>query len=136
MSQLELSMTFLLSMRSSPCVRRARDSMARLRQSSVGRIPAKRNKLSIGMSRHPVTMHKASLIGSLISRMWALWYQTGEQYSAAECTSTRVAVRNAVAPAPQVDPANSLKSPTRILNFLHSDSRCWRNVSALSNFIS
>ena len=41
--------------------------------------------------------------------------------SAAECTRARVAVRNVVAPEPQVDLANHFKSPTRVVNFLHSD---------------
>ena len=75
----------LLSMCSGSCARRARDSMTRLRRSSVGKISAKTNKLSIGVRRrHPVTMRKASLIGLLMSRVWALRHQTGKQYSAAE----------------------------------------------------
>ena len=118
------------------CARQARDSMACLWRSSVGRIPAKTNKLSIGVGRrNPVTMRKASLIGLLMSRMWALPHQTSKQYSATECTWVRVAVPNVVAPAPQIDPANHLKSPTHAVNFFRTDSRCRRNVSALSNFM-
>ena len=33
--------------------------------------------------------------------VWALWHQTGAQYSAVECTRARVAIRRIVAPAPQ-----------------------------------
>ena len=110
--------------------------MARSRRSSVGRIPAKTNRLSVGVERrHPVTMRSASLIGLLMRRVWVLRHQTGAQYSAAECTRARVAVRNVVAPAPQVDPASRLRSPTRVVSFLRSDSKCRRNVSALSNFM-
>ena len=99
---------------SGPCARRAGDSMAHWRRSSVERISAKTNELSTVVGRrHPVTIRIASLIGLLMSRVWALRHQTGEQYSAAECARTIVAVRNVVAPAPQVDPANRLKSPTR-----------------------
>ena len=112
---------------SGPCARRARGSMAGLRRSSIGKIPAKTNKLSISVGRrHTVTMRKASLIGLLMSRVWTLLHQTSEQYFAAEYTKARVAVRNVVAPAPQVDPANCLKSPTRVLNFFWQ----WLKVSA------
>ena len=94
----------------------------------MGILPDKKKKLSIGVGRrHPVTRPKTSLIGLLMRRVWALRHQTGEQYSAAECTRTRVAVHNVVAPAPQVDPANCLKN----LIFLYRDGRCRRNVSAL-----
>ena len=43
-------------------------------------------------------------------------------------------MRRVMAPAPQLDPANRLKSPTRVVSFLRSDSKYWRNVRALSNF--
>jgi len=69
-------------------------------------------------------------------RVWALRHQrhqTGTQYSAVECTRTRVAVRNVVAPAPQPEPASRLRSATRDVNFLRSVSRCRRYVSDLSN---
>ena len=96
----------------------------------------KKNKLSIGVGqKHSVTMGKASLIGLLIGRVWALRHQKGEQFSAAECTIARVAVHNVVAPAPRFDSANRLKSPTRVVNFFQSDSRFRRNVSALFNFM-
>ena len=51
------------------------------------------------------------------------------------CSMARVAVGNAVAPAPQVDPANHLKSLMCVVNVLRRDSRYRRNVSALSNFM-
>ena len=124
------------NMCSGSCVRRARDNIACLRQTSVGRMLAKTNKLSIGLGRrYSVTMCKTSLIGMLIRRVWALRHQTSEQYSAIECTRTRVAESNIVAPAFQVDLASRLKNPTRVVNFLRNDSRCQRNVSAQSNFM-
>ena len=43
-----------------------------------------------------------------MSLVWALRHQTGEQYSAAECTRGRVAVCNVVAPAPQIDPVSQI----------------------------
>ena len=81
------------------CAQQARDSMTCLQQSSVGRVPSKTNKLSIGVRRR----HLVTMIGLLMSRVWALQHQTGKQYSAAEYTRARVAVHNVVAPAPQVD---------------------------------
>ena len=80
-------------------------------------------------------MRKASLIGLLTRRVWALTHQTGEQYSAAECTRIRVAMRNVVASAYQVDSASRLKCPACDVNSLRNDSRCPQNVSALSNFM-
>ena len=92
--------------------------MARLRQSSVGRIPAKTNKLFISVGRrHPVTMQKTSLISLLMNREWALRHQTSEQYSAAEYTKAKVTVRNVIAAAPQVNPTNRLQGPTCVVNF-------------------
>ena len=44
-----------------------------------------------------------------------------------------MAVRTVVAPAPQLDPASRLRSATRDVSFLRSDSRCLRYVSDLSN---
>ena len=60
-------------------------------------------------------------------------HQTGVQYSAVECTKARVAIRRVVAPAPQPDPASRLRSATRDVSFLRSDSRCRWFVSDLSN---
>ena len=45
----------------------------------------------------------------------------------------RVAVSNAVAPAPQQEPASRFNSATRDVNFLRSDSKCRRYVNDLSN---
>ena len=44
-----------------------------------------------------------------------------------------MAVRNVVAPEPQPEPASRLRSATRAVSFLRSDSRCRRYVSDLSN---
>ena len=76
--------------------------MTPLRRSSVGRVLIKTNKLSIGVGcRHPVTMRK-TLIDLFMRRVWALRDQRGKQYSAAECTRARMAVRNVVAPTLQL----------------------------------
>jgi len=63
----------------------------------------------------------------------ALRHQIGAPYSAVECTGARVAIRRVVAPAPQLEPASRLKSATRDVSFLRSDSSCRRYVSDLSN---
>ena len=123
---------------SGPCPRRARDGMDRFRRSSFGRIPAKKNKLSIGVGqKHSIRMGKATLIVLLISRVWALRHQTGKQYSAAECTRTKVqsSESNVVAPAPRFDSINCFKSPTRVVNFFRSNSRYQRNVGVLFDFM-
>ena len=71
---------------------------------------------------------------------WGQWggyehcgHQRGAQYSAVEWTRAKVAVRNVVDPAPQPETANRLRSATRDVSFLRSDSRCRRYVSDLSN---
>ena len=113
--------------------RRARESVAPLRRSSVGWMPARIGRLPAGVRRrHPVTIRKASLMTVLMRWAWALWHQTGAQYSAVEWTRARVAFRS-IALAPQPEPASRLKSATCAVNFLRSISRCRRNVSDLSN---
>jgi len=62
-------------------------------------------------------------------------HQTKAQYSGVEWTRAKVAVGNVVAPALQPEPASRLKSATRDVNFLRSDSRCQQYVSVLSNVI-
>ena len=42
----------------------------------------------------------------------------------------KIDVRSTVASAPQLDPANRFRSPTRNVNFLRSDFKCLQNVSA------
>jgi len=107
--------------------RRARDSVAPLRQSSADWMPARIGRLFADFRRrHPVTICKASLMEGSMKRVWALRHQTGAQYSAVECTRV-------VAPAPQPEPASHLKSATRDISFLRSDSMCRRDVSDLSN---
>ena len=82
--------------------RGARDSVAPLRRSSAGWMPARMGSLSAGVGRrHPVTIRKASLMAGSMRRVSALRHQTGAQYSAVECTRTRAAIRNVVALAPQ-----------------------------------
>jgi len=62
--------------------RRARDNVAPLQRSSAGWMPARIGSLSAGVGhRHPVTIHKASLMAGSIRRVWALRHQTGAQYS-------------------------------------------------------
>ena len=114
--------------------RRARDSLAPLRQRLAGWVPARIGSLSTGVGRkHPVTICRASLMAGLIRQVWALWHQTGTQYSVVECTRARVAVHRVVAPAPQPEPASCLRSMTCDVSFLQSDSRCWQYVSDLPN---
>jgi len=113
---------------------RARDSVAPLRWSSAGWMPARIGRVSAGVGcRHPVTIRKASLMAGSMRRVWALRHQTGAQYSAVECSKARVAIRNVVAPAPQPEPASRFRSARRDVSFLQSDSRCRRYVSDLSN---
>jgi len=67
-----------------------RDSVAPLRQSSAGWMPAIVGRLSAGVGRrHPVTVCKASLMARSIKQVWALRHQTGVQYSTVECTGLR-----------------------------------------------
>jgi len=97
-------------------------------------MPARIGGLSDGVGRrHPVSIRKASLMAGSMRRVWALRYQTGAQYSAVEWTRARVTFRNVVVPAPQPEPASRLRSATRVLSFLRSDSRCQWYVSDLSN---
>ena len=97
-------------------------------------ISAKIGRLFAGAGhRHPVTIHKASLMVGSIRRVLALQHQTGAQYSAVEWTRSRVAVCNVIAPAPQPEPASRLRSATRRVSFLRNDSRCRRCMSDLSN---
>jgi len=48
-------------------------------------------------------------------------------------TKTRVAIHRVVAPAPQPEPTSRLRSMTRDVSFLRSDSRCRRYMSDLFN---
>jgi len=107
-----------------------------MRRSSAGWIPARIGRLPAGVERrHPVTIRKALLMVGSMRRVWALRHQTGAQYSAVECTTARVAIRRVVAPAPQPEPVSCLRSATRNVSFLRSDSRCRRYMSDLSNVI-
>ena len=56
--------------------RRARDSVAPLRRSSAGWMPARIGRLSAGVGcRHPVTIRTASFMARSMRRVWALRYQ-------------------------------------------------------------
>jgi len=102
--------------------RRERDSVAPLRRSPAGWMPARVGKLSARVGRrHPVTICKASLMAGSMRRVWALQHQTGAQNSAVEYTKVRVVIRRVVAPAPQPEPASRLRSATRDVSFLRSD---------------
>jgi len=68
-------------------------------------------------------------------QVWALQHQAEVQYSAVEWTRVKVAVGNVFVPEPQLERASRLKSTTRDVNFLQSDSKCWRYSSVLSNII-
>ena len=76
---------------------------------------------------------KAALMAGSMRQVWPLRHQTGEQYSAVECTRDRVAIRRVVAPAPQPEPASRLRNTTRDVSLLQSDSMCRRYVRDLSN---
>jgi len=90
--------------------RRARESVAPLRRSSAGWMPARIGRLSVDV-RH----------------------NTGAQYSVIEWIRARAANRCVVAPALQPEPASRLRSAKRDVSFLRSDSKCQRYVSDLSN---
>ena len=105
--------------------RRPRDSVAPLRRSSAGRMPARIGRLSADAGRrHPVTILKASLMAGILRRVWTLRHKTRAQYSVVECIRARVAIHRVVAPAPQPEPASRLMSATRDISFLRSDSTC------------
>jgi len=114
--------------------RRARDNVAPLRRGSARRMPTRMSRLSAGAGRrHPVTFRNTSLMAGSMRWVWALRHQAGAQYSAVGCTRVRMAVRKVVAPAPQPETANRLKSASRDVSFLRCDSRCRRYVNDLSN---
>jgi len=60
-------------------------------------------------------------------------HHTGAQYSAAEWSRARAAIRSVVVPAPQPEPASHLRRATHDVNFLLNDSRFTRYVSDLSS---
>ena len=90
-------------------------------------------RLSAGEGRrHPVTIIKASWCGVIEAGVsTAAPDRCAVPYSTVESARAKVAVRNIVAPTPQLEPASRLKSATRDVNFLPSDSRCRRYVSDL-----
>jgi len=75
--------------------RRARDSVASLRRSSAGWMPARIGRLSAGSSHKP----RGVIQTRSMRRVRALWHQSGAQNFAVEWTRFKVAVRNIVSPA-------------------------------------
>jgi len=91
--------------------RRAIDSVAPLRQSSAGWMPARMGRLSACVGRrHPVTIRKASLMAGSMRPVRALRYQTGAQYSAVGMDRGQGSQRSC--PRTQPEPANRLKCNT------------------------
>jgi len=108
---------------------RAGDSMAPLRQSSTSRCHRKvvrwcRTQTSSHRSQGVVdgTVNEADMSTAAPDRSAILCWLVGQGLAC-----------NVVPPAPQLEPASRLKSATRNVSFLRSDSRCRRYVSDLSN---
>ena len=73
-----------------------RDSMACLRRSSAGWMPARMGRLSNGVGhRHPVTMWSVSLIAVLMMGVCTLRHQISAQYSAVEYTRLPIPIHQA-----------------------------------------
>jgi len=71
----------------------SRDSVVLFWRSSVGIIPARTKRLSIGVERrHPVTYRRAWCVGLSTRQVCLLQHQTRTQYSEAEWIKARVAV--------------------------------------------
>jgi len=103
--------------------RRARDSVAPLRRSSAGWMPARIGKLTPGVGRrHPVTICQASLMGG----QCGMYEHCGTRQ---ECSTPllngpeQVFFCSIVAPVSQLEPASRLKSATCDVTFLRSDLR-------------
>jgi len=106
----------------------AKDSVAPMRQSSAGWMPARIGRLSAGVGcRHPVIICKVSLMAESIWQVWALWHQTRVQYSAGECTRDTVSVRRVIAPATQLDPASHFRNTACLCQLLAK----WPKVLAI-----
>ena len=114
--------------------RRPKDGVAPLRRSSAGWMPARIGRLSAGVGTQASSHFSQGVVdGGVNKASMSTTAQTRAQYSAVEWTRARVAVRNVFAPAPQPEPASRLRSATRDVSFLRSDSRCRRYVSDLTN---
>ena len=111
---------------------RAGNSMALLQKTSVGGYLLR--QISCLLAKGAGIIAHSLIARFVISRVWELRHQIGNQHSAAKCTRTRVAVRKVLAPASQIDPANWLKNPTRVVNFFLNELRCRQNGSALFSF--
>ena len=114
---------------------RTKDSRAFWVQNSVGWMPDKIKRLSVGVGhRHPVTMGKASLMGLWKRRVWHC--DTKPVHSTQPWNGPKQGWLCGVLwhPHPQLNPINRFENPTQDINFLRSYSKCRRNVSALSSF--
>jgi len=116
---------------------RARDSTCALQRSSVGWMPARNQKIVRWCRTQAPSHHSQGVVGGRLNEAGvstaAPDRSVVQQYFAVEWTRAKVALRNVVAPAPQPEPANRLKSAKRDVNVLRSDSRCRWYVIALSN---
>jgi len=76
--------------------------------------------------RHPVAIHKESLLAGSTRLMWALRHQTGAQYSAVEWTRAKVALRNYCCSS---SPARASKPPQECNAWCQLFAK-WLQVSA------
>jgi len=108
----------------------ARDSVAPLRRSSAGWMPARIRRLFAGIGRrHPVTIHKASLMagqrgrcehcGTRQERSTLLLNGPGQRGCLQSCCSSTL--------------ARCFKSELHDVNYLRSDLRYQRHMTVLSN---
>ena len=118
--------------------RRANDSVAPLRRSSSGWMPARMKRVVRWCRTQAPSQNWQGVVDDKINEAGLRATAPGRSAvasSAVEWTRARVAIRNVVAPAPQPEPASRLRSATRDVSFLRSDSKCRRYVSVLFNFI-
>jgi len=109
---------------------RARDSVASLRRSSVGWMPARIQRLFTGVRcRHPVTIRKASLIAGQWGRCEHCGTRQGAQYSAVESTRVRWLFSKLLLQHPSQAPQECNTWCQLFTKWL----RCQRYVTVLSN---
>jgi len=76
-----------------------------------------------------ISVVKAQAMVASMRRVWALRHQAGAKH----CCWVHQGKGGYSLPAPQLEPASRLKSATRDVSFLRSDSRCRRYANDLSN---
>jgi len=114
--------------------RRLRDSVAPLRRSSAGCMPARLGRLSAGVGRrHPVTVLKASLMTESMRSVWAQRHQAGAQYFALWCTKVRWLFAKLLLQHPSLNQLSNLSNAMCDVSFLRSDWRCRQYLIVLSN---